>query len=257
MGSVHTIVPAARLRPYLVGCRSARNAPHARRGRRAAWRARIGTAADRGTSLPGVPSQRPAVRGRPLRRSIDGNQRHGGAAGHAAGLGSRPQDLAPGLPTGVQPFAEGRCAGQIDGNSAPWWRGWSCGRAVEVVALVEVVDEPGLGRLPAQQLAGQRARGRAVEPRGSRPARRSARLRPRERWRPPGGRGGGRSPRRCRGSARPRRRPRAAPIRPGPSPAPGGTGARRRAGARRASGWTRRRCSRRRPCRGRCRPGSP
>jgi hypothetical protein len=30
------------------------------------------------------------------------------------------------------------------------WRGWSCGRVVEVVAFVEVVEEPGLGRLPAQ-----------------------------------------------------------------------------------------------------------
>ena len=33
---------------------------------------------------------------------------------------------------------------------------------MEVVALVEVVDEPGLGRVPSKQLAGQRARGRAV-----------------------------------------------------------------------------------------------
>src|SRR5712691_7180738 len=41
---------------------------------------------------------------------------------------------------------------------------------VEVVALVEVVDEPGLGRLPSQQLAGQRARGRAIGPdEGSQP----------------------------------------------------------------------------------------
>jgi hypothetical protein len=34
---------------------------------------------------------------------------------------------------------------------------------VEVVALVEIVDEPGMGRLPSQELAGQRARGRAVD----------------------------------------------------------------------------------------------
>ena len=33
---------------------------------------------------------------------------------------------------------------------------------VEVVALVEVVDEPGMGGLPSQQLVGQRARGGAV-----------------------------------------------------------------------------------------------
>ena len=33
---------------------------------------------------------------------------------------------------------------------------------MEVVALIEVLDEPGMCRLPAQQLAGQRARDRVV-----------------------------------------------------------------------------------------------
>ncbi len=37
-------------------------------------------------------------------------------------------------------------------------RGW----VPEVVALVEIADEPGVARLPSHQLAGQRARGRAV-----------------------------------------------------------------------------------------------
>jgi hypothetical protein len=32
----------------------------------------------------------------------------------------------------------------------PLWRGWSCGWVVEVVALVEVVDELGMGRVPSQ-----------------------------------------------------------------------------------------------------------
>src|ERR1019366_2872659 len=39
----------------------------------------------------------------------------------------------------------------------------SCGSGVEVVALVQVLDEPGPGRLPVEQLAGQLARGRAVD----------------------------------------------------------------------------------------------
>src|SRR6266567_6079259 len=33
---------------------------------------------------------------------------------------------------------------------------------MEVVAVIEVLDEPGMGRLPAEQLAGQRARDRVV-----------------------------------------------------------------------------------------------
>ncbi len=41
--------------------------------------------------------------------------------------------------------------------------GWSCGWGPEVVALVEIVDQPEMSRLPRQQLAGQRARRRAVE----------------------------------------------------------------------------------------------
>ena len=45
------------------------------------------------------------------------------------------------------------------------------GRGVEVVALVEVFEEAGVGRLPAQQFAGQGARRRGCRGRGSRPAR--------------------------------------------------------------------------------------
>src|SRR5258708_39050622 len=45
----------------------------------------------------------------------------------------------------------------------PLWRAWSRGWVVEVVALFEVIDEPGMGRVPTHQLAGQRARGRAVD----------------------------------------------------------------------------------------------
>src|SRR5258708_27992343 len=45
----------------------------------------------------------------------------------------------------------------------PLWRAWSRGWVVEVVALFEVVDEPGMGLVPPHQLAGQRARGRAVD----------------------------------------------------------------------------------------------
>jgi len=40
----------------------------------------------------------------------------------------------------------------------------SCGSVVEIVALVEIVDEPGLGGLPPQQPAGQCAGRRAVDP---------------------------------------------------------------------------------------------
>ncbi len=125
-------------------------------------------------------------------------------------------------------------------------------RMLEVVPCFEILDQPGLGRLPAQQFAGQRAGRRAVEPEeAGQPGEVRGGVLGRRR-RPPGRRDAGRSPRRWRGSARPRRRPRAVSIPPGRAPPPGGTGAPRRAGARRASGWTRRRGSRRRLCRGRC-----
>ena len=44
------------------------------------------------------------------------------------------------------------------------WPRSSSGRPclLEIVPLVEIGDEPGLGRLPAEQLAGQRARGWGV-----------------------------------------------------------------------------------------------
>ena len=42
--------------------------------------------------------------------------------------------------------------------------GRSCGWSVEVVALAEIVDQPGMSRLPHEQFAGERARRGAVEP---------------------------------------------------------------------------------------------
>jgi hypothetical protein len=76
------------------------------------------------------------------------------------------------------------------------------GRRVEVVALVEIGDEPDVGGLPSEHLAGERARSWAVDP---------------DEVRQPGA---ARSPRRPRGSARPRRRSHAGLLTP-----PGGRAA--------------------------------
>src|ERR1019366_6583004 len=62
------------------------------------------------------------------------------------------------------PAGRGTCECPLFRLGRAAWRGWSWGWGVEVVALVEIVDQPEMGRLPRQQLAGQCARRRAVEP---------------------------------------------------------------------------------------------
>src|ERR1019366_7696728 len=62
------------------------------------------------------------------------------------------------------PAGRGTCETPLFRLVRATWRGWLCGWGVEVVALVEIVDQPEMSWLPRQQLAGQRARRRAVEP---------------------------------------------------------------------------------------------